>query len=142
MENTKHLKYTAEIRNIILKEVDNPDLNGQVIGQKLGISRMHLHRKIKVATGQSIRNFILGIRIELAQELLIDSEMQITSIAYELGFKDASYFTRVFKKILNCTPSQFRVMWQIDKEIPQEDTPHMISQSSASYTVQGEHQRG
>lgn len=109
MNNVKHLNYTAKIKEVVLKEIDNPNLNGQIIGQKLGISRMQLHRKIKVATGESTRNFILNVRVEKAQYLLIESNEDITSIAYGLGFKDASYFTRVFKKIMNCTPSQFRM---------------------------------
>ena len=141
MKVDKLLRDSQKIRNIILQEMENPELNGQVIGQKLGISRMHLHRKIKVATGKSIGEYILQLRIEKAQEMLLRTEEQITSIAYGLGFKDASYFTRVFKKKMNCTPSQFRVMWSSKIQITSPTEP-VVEEYQEEVLVRGERQRG
>lgn len=147
LDTCNYLKYSQKIKKIILREITNPDLNGHLIGQELGISRMHLHRKIKVTTGKSISSYILHIRLEKAQERLLETDEQITSIAYRLGFKDASYFTRVFKKVINCTPSQFRIMWA-NQLIDTPSTNTEATSSSATVVkekdneVKGEAQTG
>lgn len=75
--------------------------------QEAGISRMHLHRIIKEKTGLSTSHFIRQFRLEKAIELL-KSDHTISEIAFAVGFKNPSYFTRVFTKNYGCSPSTFR----------------------------------
>ncbi|MNJ73423.1 Exoenzyme S synthesis regulatory protein ExsA [compost metagenome] len=51
--------------------------------------------------------------MNLAMDLLVNSQMPITSIGYEAGFKDPSYFARTFKQVSNCTPSEYRQARQL-----------------------------
>jgi AraC-like DNA-binding protein len=55
----------------------------------------------------------LNKRMNFAKELLDNSQMPITSIGYEAGFKDPSYFARAFKQFANCTPSEYRLARQV-----------------------------
>ena len=52
--------------------------------------------------------YILRKRMDFAKDLLNNSQMPITSIGYEAGFKDPSYFARAFKQCIGCTPSEYR----------------------------------
>ncbi len=140
MKSKKQQKYSTKIRAIIIQEIENAELNGQMISEALEISRMHLHRKIKVEKGISISHYILAVRLEKAQELLTETKQLITTIAYSLGFKDTSYFTRVFKKNLNCTPSQFRLMWSINKV--DSSIPRGTLSNTEAFSLQRERQSG
>ena len=56
--------------------------------------------------------------MSFAKELLDNSQMPITSIGYEAGFKDPSYFARAFKQYASCTPSEYRLAYQMRSASP------------------------
>ena len=70
-------------------------------------------RLFKEANGLGFTDYILNKRMNFAKELLDNSQMPITSIGYEAGFKDPSYFARAFKQFANCTPSEYRLARQL-----------------------------
>lgn len=72
-----------------------------------GISRAQLHRKMKDLTGVSTSEFIRGIRLEQAARLLREQKLNITQVAYTVGFSSAAHFSNVFKKHFNVSPSEF-----------------------------------
>jgi len=72
------------------------------------MSQSVLYRKIKVLTGQSISEFIRIIRLKKAGQLLSQTDMSISEIAYDIGFNDLKYFRKCFKKVFHKTPSQYR----------------------------------
>ncbi len=76
--------------------------------EKMHMSQSVLYRKLKVLTGQSISEFIRTIRIKRASQLLLQTNLSIAEIAYEVGFNDLKYFRRCFKKAFEQTPSQYR----------------------------------
>jgi len=78
------------------------------ITEKLAISRSQLHKKIKTLTGQSISHYLNHVRIEKAKVLLQKNKLQISEIAFELGFESPNYFTRIFKKETGKTPNSYR----------------------------------
>jgi len=73
----------------------------------VGMSRMQLHRKLKVLTGLSTTEFIRSQRLKLAAQLLKTSDINISQVGYSVGFNDHAYFSKCFKKMYNCTPSEF-----------------------------------
>jgi AraC family transcriptional regulator len=73
-----------------------------------GISKYHLCRSFKQATGTTITDYIIRERVKLAQKLLINSPLNITEIAYACGFHDASHLNRYFKLLMQMTPTTFR----------------------------------
>lgn len=68
---------------------------------------MQLHRKLKAITGFSTTEFIRNERLKLAVNLLKDSDLNISEIAYQVGFNTPSYFIKCFKDVYKSTPSEF-----------------------------------
>jgi signal transduction histidine kinase/DNA-binding response OmpR family regulator len=71
------------------------------------MSQMQLYRKIKALTGKTPSQFIRSYRLQKALELLQLGELNVSEIAYDVGFSDPSYFSRMFHKEFGKNPSQF-----------------------------------
>ena len=78
------------------------------LAQRCGMTPFRFSRLFKESVGVGFMEYILGKRMAHARELLDNSQMPITSIGYESGFKDPSYFARAFKQLIGCTPSDYR----------------------------------
>lgn len=74
----------------------------------LGVSRNHLNRQVKAATGSSAGEWINHARINRAKRLLRETQLPIIDIAVSVGLEDQSYFSRFFKRQTGQTPSEFR----------------------------------
>ncbi|WP_017905931.1 helix-turn-helix transcriptional regulator [Pseudomonas asplenii] len=82
------------------------------LAARSGMTTFRFSRLFKETFGLGFTDYILNKRMEFAKELLDNSQMPITSIGYEAGFKDPSYFARAFKQLVNCTPSEYRLTRQ------------------------------
>ena len=71
------------------------------------MSQMQLYRKLKALTGKTPSQFIRSYRLRKGLELLRAGELNISETAYEVGFTDPSYFSRVFQKEFGTSPSDF-----------------------------------
>lgn len=78
------------------------------LAQRCGMTPFRFSRLFKELHGLGFMEYVLRKRMDLAKELLNNSQMPVTSIGYEAGFKDPSYFARAFKQCLGCTPSEYR----------------------------------
>ncbi|OEK02786.1 hypothetical protein BFP97_15190 [Roseivirga sp. 4D4] len=76
--------------------------------EDLAISSKHLSETIKNATGQSPIEHINQVLIEEAQKLLLTTDMSVKEVGYYMGFSSPSYFNRLFKKVTNTSPAEFR----------------------------------
>lgn len=76
--------------------------------EALGMSRSHVHRKLKAEMNLSTSDFIKQIRLEKAKVLLTNTNQSVSQIAYKVGYSDANYFSRSFSKIYGVPPSQYR----------------------------------
>lgn len=94
-------------RSIVETNYMDPDFNVEIFAQKLKISRMHLHRKLKANAGMSATGFIRMIRLEKAAELLLEKSINIAQITYRVGFNHLSYFSRCFKAQYGYNPSEY-----------------------------------
>jgi AraC-like DNA-binding protein len=74
----------------------------------LGMTRMHLSRKLRELTGQSTHEFIKAIRLEAARDLL-PKPLPVSFIAHLVGYKSNSHFAGAFRKRFGVPPSQYRV---------------------------------
>ena len=90
------------------RNIDNPDYSVEQLGNDIGLSRGNLYRKLQSITGQSPADFIRSIRLKRAAQLLRDSQLHITEIAYMVGFNTLKYFNKHFKNTFGVTPSQYR----------------------------------
>ncbi|WP_085724820.1 DNA-binding response regulator [Pseudomonas sp. R37(2017)] len=88
--------------------IDQSDL-----AKRCGMTTFRFSRLFKEANGLGFTDYILNKRMNYAKDLLDNSQMPITSIGYEVGFKDPSYFARAFRQFANCTPSEYRLARQL-----------------------------
>lgn len=89
-------------------KIADPDLNVEQLGAEIGISRAHLHRKMKEITGMTPSEFIRNSRIRRACEILSNVDVDITQVAYMVGFSSQPHFSTVFKRFTGYTPSEYR----------------------------------
>jgi AraC-like DNA-binding protein len=73
-----------------------------------GLSKSHFFRAFKATFGEPPLSYIAGRRIEQAKELMLTSDDMLCSIALTCGFCDQSHFTRVFRRVMGCSPQSWR----------------------------------
>lgn len=78
------------------------------VARVAGMSKFHFCRRFQECTGQHFREFLARRRVERAKELLKRQGRTITDIFRDVGFKDMTHFTRVFKRLVGELPSDFR----------------------------------
>lgn len=72
------------------------------------ISRSQMHNRIKTLTGYSASIYVRSVRLREARKMLVQTELSVSEVAYACGFKDPSYFTRVFRGWYGVVPSRVR----------------------------------
>ena len=76
--------------------------------QRFFLSRNHICRSFKKATGLTVSQYVNRRRMTDVQRMLRSSGLPIAEICYAVGFGDVAYFTKLFHRITGCTPSQYR----------------------------------
>lgn len=83
-------------------------MNLEDMGPEIGVSYAHLTRLFYKEHGITPVQYLTQIRLELGIQLLLNTNQSIKSIAEQCGFVSANYFTKVFKKAIHITPSEYR----------------------------------
>ncbi len=99
--------FLEKVREAIEEEIDNVDLSIPQLGQKLHLSNIQFYRKIKALTGRTPTLFIRSYRLQKARYLLQTSSLNVSEIAYDVGFSDPAYFSRAFKQEFGVNPSSY-----------------------------------
>lgn len=95
------------IMNFVNEHIGNSDLNVEMLAQSVGLSRVQLHRKLKEITGLPTAEFIRNLKLKQSTILLIEKKMNITQIAYAVGFTNQTHFSTAFKKFYGITPTEY-----------------------------------
>jgi len=95
------------IMKAVNKNLSNSDFNVDMLTQEVGISRAQLHRKMKEMTGISTSEFIRNIRLEQAARLLREQKINVTQVAYTVGFSNLAHFSTIFRKHFGISPSEY-----------------------------------
>ena len=95
------------IMKSINKNLSNSDFNVDMLTQEVGISRAQLHRKMKEMTGISTSEFIRNIRLEQAARLLKEQKINVTQVAYTVGFSNLAHFSTIFRRHFGVAPSEY-----------------------------------
>ncbi|MDP4271724.1 MAG: DNA-binding response regulator, partial [Bacteroidota bacterium] len=104
-----------KIMKIINDNIANPELNVETLAVGTGMSRVHMHRKLKELTNQSARDLIRTIRLQQAGEILKSQKQSISDVAYALGFSNLSHFSNSFREFYGMSPSEYAEKYRGDK---------------------------
>jgi AraC-like DNA-binding protein len=96
-----------KVMNIVKDNISQSNLNGEMLADSVCISRVHMHRKLKALTNQSARDFIRNIRMKQAAYLLASKNMNISEVAYSVGYSSLSHFSYTFKTLFGLSPSEY-----------------------------------
>lgn len=88
--------------------ISRSDLSVEELAQQMGMSRVHLYKKISALTGKSPIEFIRLLRLKRATQYLTESQLTIAEIAYKLGFNNPKYFSKYFKEEFGILPSEYQ----------------------------------
>lgn len=94
------------LEKLLEENLENEQFGVEDLARSIGISRSHLHRKLRVISGQSISQFIREYRLRKALDLLKEGKHSVSEVAYMVGFGSATYFSRSFTNFYGNPPSQ------------------------------------
>lgn len=108
-EGTKeetHDPFLKSLLKIMEDQFSNETFGIKELCHALHLSRMQVHRKIKALTDLSTSQFLNDFRLQKSKELLCNTHLNISEIAYACGYEDPRYFSRLFKEKFGVPPSQ------------------------------------
>ena len=108
VEDDQEKRFLDQLRVCIEANLDNVDLNAAKIAKQVGMSRSNLYAKLSAITGMSFNVYVRTLRLNRAKELLKTTDLNVSQIAYEVGFKNPNYFTNQFTKQFGIAPSKMR----------------------------------
>ncbi len=94
--------------SLVQEDLNNHDLSGDFLAEQHFLSRSQFARKLKTLTNKSVTEFIREQRLIKAKDLLREGSLNVSEVAYEVGFSDPAYFTRVFTKETGVSPTDWR----------------------------------
>ena len=104
----KEDEFVTRVRKVINDHLDDSGFSVMNLCRAVFLSRTQLHKKLTALTGMSALPFITDTRLFASLDLLKNSDLPITEIAYKVGFTDPNYFTRCFSKRFGKPPGETR----------------------------------
>ena len=105
--NSLDQEFIQKLNAIIESRIDDQNLNPDTLASDMGVSRTGLYMKIKAITDESVSIYIRNVRLKEARLLLKSGKMNISEVAYAVGFNQLPYFTSCFKAAFGVTPSEY-----------------------------------
>lgn len=115
-------KMIARLNAIIKEHISDSSLTIEGLSAEFGISRVHLHRKLKELYNQTPSVYLRNIRLEHAAYLLRTKKISIAEVAFAVGFNSQQYFTNCFKDLYGLSPSAYAA--EHENEMRKEDNGH------------------
>lgn len=100
-------KFLKRVISVVEENISDSELDIEKFSQKVGISRMQLYRKLQALTNMTVKEFIRHIRLKRATQLLNQEKLNISEIAYQVGFKDLSHFRKCFKREYGMSATEY-----------------------------------
>lgn len=101
-------KYVLQAMSYIGEHYGDPNITVGEIAQSIGLSEGHLSHTFKKETDYTLLNYLTRYRIHKAMELLKDCRVKVYEVAQQVGYKDITYFSATFKKVVGVTPSEYQ----------------------------------
>jgi signal transduction histidine kinase/DNA-binding response OmpR family regulator/ligand-binding sensor domain-containing protein len=100
--------FLQRLRSALQAQWGNNPVQMDTIYHEIGMSRSSLHRKLIALTGMSVTRYDRSLRLTQSCHLLTSTQMNISDVAYAVGFEDPKYFTRLFSEEYGSSPTEFR----------------------------------
>ncbi len=100
--------FADHLKEVIMKNMSNPNLKMDELGEEIGLSRVQLYRKVKALTGLSPVELLRQMRLQRGYTLLQTTTKTVNEIAYEVGFGTPGYFSKCFKQQYGKYPMEIR----------------------------------
>jgi len=109
-------RFLQKAIGVVEANIADPELDIDRFASEIGVSRMQLYRKLDALTEMTVKEFIRDIRLKRAAQMLVQKKMNVSEVAYAVGFKDLSHFRKCFRQEFNMSASEY-----IDKHSPAQD---------------------
>ena len=106
------------INETLLAHLDDSEFGVQELADEVGISRVHLNRKMKDKFGLSPNVFIRAYRLKQAAYLLVHNKVNVSEVAYRVGFSTHSYFSSSFREYFGMSPKDFVITYEDKADDP------------------------
>ncbi|MDO9255685.1 MAG: two-component regulator propeller domain-containing protein [Bacteroidales bacterium] len=100
-------KLMHRIIKVMSENVSNPDFGVEELGKEVGLSRTHLYRKLKQLTNHTAIEFVRDMRLQRAAQLFKQNKLYVAEVAYMSGFKELSYFRKIFREYYGMSPQEY-----------------------------------
>ncbi|MBS1542075.1 MAG: response regulator, partial [Bacteroidetes bacterium] len=100
-------QFLVKVKEEILRQMGDEQLSVESLADDIGMSRVQLYRKVSALTGMSVNEMIRKLRLQRAAQLLQQQWGPVSQVAYEVGFSNLSYFSKVFKEEFGVQPSEY-----------------------------------
>ena len=100
--------FMLKIRGIMEAHLDNDQFGIHELCKEIGMSRAQLYRKFKSLTDKTVNEYLMNFRLFKAKEMLSNTDLNVSEVAYEVGFKNLSHFSRAFTEAFGLNPSSVR----------------------------------
>lgn len=103
--NPQDKKFLDKFRRVICEKMQDSEVTVDVLGAEMNLGRVQLYRRVKALTGKSPNEMLRETRLARANELIAQGEMNVSEIAYEVGFSSPSYFAKCYKDVYGVNPT-------------------------------------
>jgi AraC-like DNA-binding protein len=102
-------QFITNLHALLADHLSDEDYDIQQMCEDLNISRSQLHKKLKALTGMSTSHYVRNYKLVAAEPLLLNPQLNISEVAYQVGFRSPKYFTRLFKEKNGLSPTEWVV---------------------------------
>ncbi len=100
-------RFLQKAIDVVENNISDPDLDIDRFAAEIGVSRMQLYRKLHALTEMTVKEFIRSIRLKRAAQLLVQKKMNVSEVAYAVGFRDLSHFRKCFRQEFNMSATEY-----------------------------------
>jgi transcriptional regulator GlxA family with amidase domain len=97
-----------QARKLLQENFKREDLSLNVVAHSLGLTAVQLTRRFRIAYKQLPSEYLTGLRLDHAHDLLLNTRMSLAEIAQDCGYRDGFYLSRVFKSAYGLAPAHYR----------------------------------
>lgn len=107
----------SRIMKVVNEHISDPEFSVEKLASEVGLSRVHIHRKLKELTNSSARDFIKNIRLQQAASLLTQNKkLAVSEVAYAIGYTNLSHFSSSFKEKYGVSPKEYAASYDNKNE--------------------------